>query len=154
MIADSKDRIEATGPDDQSGFTLLEILIVIAIIGTLAVFVAPTLLGQSEQAKRDMAKMQIQKVQGMLDFYRARNGIYPTSEQGLQALVSEPQTEPRPTNYQPGGYVNEDQIVDPWRRPFQYDSPGQRNAYGVDICSLGPDGQQSPDDICNYKSDS
>ena len=136
--------------ENQAGFTLLEILIVVSIIGALAVFVLPTLIGAGEDAKAQLAKMQIQKVEGTLDFYRAQNGIYPSSEQGLVALVREPTGEPAPRNYKPGGYMKSDQLRDPWGSEFIYESPGQNNRFGVDICSLGPDGQRGNDDICNF----
>lgn len=137
--------------NNDAGFTLLEILIVVSIIGTLAVFVLPSLLSSGEDAKAQLTEMQIQKVEGVLDFYRAQNGIYPSSEQGLEALVREPSGDPAPRRYKPGGYIKADQLRDPWGGDFSYESPGQNNRFGVDICSAGPDGQRgSEDDICNF----
>jgi general secretion pathway protein G len=138
----------------QSGFTLIEILIVVTIIGLLMTFVASNLIGQAGAAKRTIAEGQMQKIQDALELYRLQNGTYPTTEQGLQALVRRPSGEPAPRSYPPGGYLKEKQISDPWGSTYKYQAPGRNNAYSFDLSSLGPDGREGGEgenaDIVNW----
>ncbi len=136
------------------GFTLLEILIVVTIIGVLMSVLASRFLGRVGDAKVQLAAVQIDKLAGTIDMYRLDNGSYPTTDQGLDALVSPPTSGPPPRRYQPGGYAKPKDLLDPWNGPLTYQAPGQVNTSGFDLCSLGPDGQpggEGPNaDICNY----
>jgi general secretion pathway protein G len=139
---------------EESGFTLLEILIVVTIIGLLMAFVGNRLIGQAEGAKRTLAGAQLRKIEETLELYRLQNGRYPTTEQGLEALVRRPSGEPVPRSYPPGGYMKDDQIRDPWGATFRYEAPGRNNSYAFDLSSLGPDGREGGDgenaDIVNW----
>ena len=107
------------------GFTLLEIMVVVLIIGMLMALIAPRIFSRFGQAKGDIAKMGVTQLSKQLELYKLDNGQYPTSEQGLDALVHEPTSEPRPRHYPAGGYVNPDSLKDPWQNPYNYDRPGQ-----------------------------
>jgi len=142
----------------EDGFTLLEILIVVTIIGLLMAFVANNFFSRAEDAKNTLAEAQVQKITQALEVYRLDNGRYPTSDQGLDALVREPQSEPAPRRYPPGGYVKLRDIQDPWGGKLQYEAPGRTNTFGFDLCSPGPDGVPAngagdSDDICNYEKE-
>ena len=142
----------------EDGFTLLEILIVVTIIGLLMSVVASQFFGRAEDAKKQLAATQVEKISQAIELYRLDNGRYPTTEQGMEALVREPTTEPAPRRYQPGGYLRSQDIEDPWGGKLQYQAPGTTNPSGFDLCSYGPDGVQSgnaeeSDDICNYEKD-
>jgi len=141
--------------DPESGFTLLEILIVVTIIGLLMGFLANNFIRRADDAKLTLAVGQIKKLAQTLEFYKLDNGRYPTTQQGLQALVSEPSIDPAPRNYQSGGYTDDSQLQDPWGNPLRYETPGKNSNRGFDLCSDGPDGQAGSgggdsDDICNY----
>jgi general secretion pathway protein G len=142
----------------EEGFTLLEILIVVTIIGVLMSIVATRFLGQAQGAKIKMAGMQVEKTASVIEFYRLDNGTYPTTDQGLEALVSPPSSGPQPRRYQPGGYAKDQDLKDPWGGSLVYQAPGRVNSSGFDLCSLGPDGQPGGDgdnsDICNYRQKS
>jgi general secretion pathway protein G len=129
----------------QEGFTFLEIMVVVIIIGLLTTLVASNVIRRGESAKLTIAKSQIQKLAQALELYRLDNGRYPTTEQGLEALVTEPQSEPRPRRYPPGGYVRTGDLHDPWAMPFKYEAPGSHNVHSYDIVSLGPDGVEGGD---------
>ena len=142
----------------EEGFTLIEILIVVSIIGLLMAFVANTFFGRAEEAKITLTEAQIQKLSQTLDLYKLDNGRYPTTDQGLQALVREPTSAPAPRRYQQGGYVKDRDLKDAWSGDFVYEAPGRTNSFGFDLCSPGPDGVagsggQSSDDICNYSAE-
>jgi len=126
----------------QSGFTLIEIMVVILIIGLLALMVVPRLRGVADRAKRTKAQADIQELKQALDRYYLDNGSYPTTDQGLQALVTPPSTGRTPANYEQGGYI-EKLPNDPWGNQYFYQSDG--SAYALK--SFGPDGVQSADDI-------
>ena len=121
------------------GFTLLELLVVMVIIGLLAGIVAPQYFAQLGKSNTKVAKAQIESFGQALDQYRLDVGAYPTTEQGLAALRLAPQQLPR---WQ-GPYLKRDIPVDPWGRPYQYRSPGQHGDY--DMSSLGADGQPGGD---------
>ncbi len=119
-----------------SGFTLIEILVVITIIGAVMAFAANRIFGQGDEAKSRLAKAQLSEMGGKLDLFKLDVGRYPTTSEGLKALLQNPGGM---TNWN-GPYVNkEEQIKDPWSRDFVYTSPGQHGAY--DLVSLGADGK-------------
>lgn len=121
----------------QKGFTLLEILVVVVILGILASLVMPNFLGRTDQARTVAAKHDIQTLLGALKLYKLDNGTYPSTSQGLQALVTKPESDPKPVNWKEA-YV--DQLPkDPWDRPYQYLNPGVHGT--IDIFTLGADGQ-------------
>ena len=126
----------------QDGFTLIEIMVVILIIGLLALMVVPRLRGVADRAKRTKAQADIQELKQALDRYYLDNGSYPTTDQGLQALVSPPSSGRQATNYEQGGYI-EKLPNDPWGNQCFYQSDGSTYA----LKSFGPDGVQSTDDI-------
>ena len=125
----------------RGGFTLIEILVVIAVISLLAALVAPNVFRHVGTAKDAAARSQIEMLGAALDAYRLDNGRYPTTEQGLEALWQEPVAEPRPTNWK-GPYLRKAAPLDPWSHPYVYASPGVVNANGYDLLSLGADGQE------------
>jgi general secretion pathway protein G len=119
-----------------AGFTLVEIMVVVVILGILAVLIVPRVVGRSEEARAAAAKHDISAVMQSLKLYRLDNGRYPTNEQGLQALVTKPQATPVPSNWRP--YV--DKLPrDPWGNPYQYLNPGVHGE--IDVFSFGADGQ-------------
>lgn len=121
------------------GFTLIELMVVVVIIGLLAAVVVPRVVGRGEEAKIAAAKLQIKEIEAALDLYRLDNGFYPTTEQGLRALVERPTTEPIPRNWREGGYMKK-VPVDPWGNPFVYRCPGDHGEY--DLLSMGADGRE------------
>ncbi|MFK7829223.1 MAG: type II secretion system major pseudopilin GspG [Congregibacter sp.] len=121
----------------QSGFSLVEILVVLVIMGLLISIVAPTVLNQADGARVKKVQADFKAIQTALKIYRLDNFLYPSSEQGLEALVSPSQIEPQPRNFKQGGYLS-DVPLDPWGRPYLYLSPGERGE--IDIYSLGADG--------------
>jgi general secretion pathway protein G len=124
--------------DGERGFTLLELLVVLAIIGLLVGLVAPAALRQLGSAKEKIAHQSIERLSSVLDMYKLDVGGYPTTEQGLQALITAPSGVARWS----GPYLKGNKIPeDPWGRPFQYRNPSQRPAHEFDLYSLGPTGQ-------------
>ena len=119
-----------------SGFTLVEIMVVVVILGILAVLIVPRVLGRTDEAKQAAAKHDIATVMQSLKLYKLDNGRYPTNEQGLQALVTKPTSAPSPSNWKP--YL--DKVPkDPWGNTYQYLAPGVHGE--VDVFSLGADSQ-------------
>ena len=127
----------------QSGFTLLEVMVVIVILGILASLVVPNLMGNKEKADRQKVVSDLVALEGALDMYKLDNSRYPTTEQGLQALVSAPSAEPHARNYPEGGYIRR-LPQDPWGNQYQLLSPGQFGK--IDIFSMGMDGEAGTDD--------
>jgi len=124
------------------GFTLIEIMVVIVILGILAGLVLPRFMGRTEEAKKVKAKLQIENLEGALKLYKLDTGTYPTTEQGLEALVQKPATGAVPSNWREGGYLEKGKVpVDPWNRPYVYVSPGIKNK-DFDLKSLGGDGEE------------
>lgn len=123
------------------GFTLLELIVVIAIIATLVSVVAPQVFGNVGAAKVSAAKSQLDAFAIALEAYRLDNDVYPTSEQGLAALRDAPLTGPAPRNWR-GPYLRKVVPADPWGQPYIYTSPGIENPSQFDIYSLGRDGKQ------------
>lgn len=121
----------------QQGFTLIEIIVVVVIIGILATLVAPKFLGRTDDARITKAKADIKALESALELYKLDNYTYPTTDQGLEALVSAPSSEPLPANWKAGGYIKH-LTKDPWQRDYQYLSPGEHGE--VDIYTLGADG--------------
>jgi general secretion pathway protein G len=132
---------------DQAGFTLLEILVVIAILGLLIGLVAPAALRQLGGARLSVAKQSIERIGSVLDMYKLDIGSYPTTDQGLRALVE------RPTGMASwnGPYVKGDVPVDPWNHAYTYRNPSSRSGHDYDLCSAGPSGNAAggTDTICN-----
>lgn len=124
---------------DQRGFTLIEIMVVIVILGVLAALIAPKVLGRPDEARITAAKQDIAAIQQALKLYKLDNFRYPSTEQGLLALVKKPTTQPVPENWSSGGYL-ERMPKDPWGRPYQYLQPGINGE--IDIICLGADGEQ------------
>ena len=150
---------KASGDLHKAGFTLIEIMAVVLIIGLLTAVVGTAIFGQIDRARVTTAKTQMKQIEAALDFYRMDNGRYPTTEQGLDALVHEPSTEPVPREYRPEGYLQGGKVPrDPWGAPYEYQAPGQRNTYGFDIWSFGADGQPGGKgvdaDVGNWAEDS
>ena len=131
------------------GFTLIEIMLVVIILTTLAAMVVPRLTGRSEKAKVAVAKADIEShLATALKLYELDNGNFPTSTQGLQALLEQPTTSPVPENWN-GPYIDK-APVDPWGRPYIYVSPGDHNL-DYDLSSKGKDDKKEDDDIVNWK---
>jgi general secretion pathway protein G len=133
------------------GFTLIEVLVVVAILGILAAIVVPRIMDRPDEAKRVAAKADIGAIVQALKLYRLDNGNYPTTDQGLGALVQKPATNPVPGNWKQGGYL-ERLPKDPWASDYQYLSPGVKGE--IDVYSLGADrargGEGSGADIGNW----
>lgn len=124
------------------GFTLIEIMVVIVILGILAGLVLPRFMGRTEEAKKVKAKLQIENLEGALKLYKLDTGMYPTTEQGLEALVQKPATGTVPSNWREGGYLEKGKVpLDPWNRPYVYVAPGVKNK-DFDLKSLGGDGEE------------
>lgn len=138
-------------PRRQSGFTLLEIMVVIFIIGLLVAIVAPNVLSNQDDAMQQKARADIATLEQALDMYRLDNYRYPTTEQGLSALTSPPTLAPLADNYRADGYVRR-LPEDPWGNSYQYRSPGEHGS--IDIHSLGadakPGGEGLDADIGNW----
>ncbi len=122
-----------------AGFTLIEIMIVVVIIGMLSALVGPRLIGQSDEAKIKTTKIQISQLEQVLGLFQLDNGFFPTTEQGLSALVKAPTLPPEPMNYKQGGYMKK-VPKDAWGREFIYICPGQHGDF--DIISYGSDGAE------------
>ena len=120
------------------GFTLIEIMVVVVIMGILAALIVPKLMGRTDDARIMAARQDISTLMQALKLYKLDNQRYPTAEQGLQALVSKPVTGPEANGWKAGGYL-EKLPKDPWGNPYQYLSPGIKG--DIDVFSLGADGQ-------------
>lgn len=120
------------------GFTLIEIMVVMVILGIMAALVVPKLMGRADDARITAAKVDIATIMQALQAYRLDNQHYPSTEQGLQALVTKPTSGPKSNGWKSGGYVPR-LPKDPWGNPYQYLSPGIKG--DVDVISLGQDGQ-------------
>ena len=124
------------------GFTLIEIMVVMVILGLLVAIVAPNIMGRSDQAKVTVAETQLSNIANALDLYRLDNSHYPSTQQGLEALVSKPSGSPEPKNWNSDGYLKS-VPEDPWGSEYQYVSPGTAGPY--DLYSYGSDGQEGGD---------
>ena len=147
--------LRAATPRAQSGFTLIEIMVVVVILGILAALVVPQIISRPDEARVAKARQDIRAVESALKLYRLDNFQYPTTEQGLAALVDKPTTQPEPRNWKSGGYL--DRIpTDPWGNVYHYRNPGEHGE--IDVYTLGrdgrPDGEESDADIGNWALDS
>jgi len=122
----------------QGGFSLLEIMVVVVIIGILVAAIAPNLFGETERARLTRVKVDISALEDALERYKMENFTYPTTDQGLEGLVSKSNLPPEPKHFKQGGYVRRLQ-KDPWGNEYQYISPGQTGAF--DLFTLGADGE-------------
>jgi general secretion pathway protein G len=122
-------------PSARTGFSLIELLLVLVILAILMGVVATKFTGKTDDARKTAAKTQINNFGVALDAFEIENGRYPTSDEGLQAVQS---------------YLKSDVPLDPWKNPYVYRSPGTNNPEGYDVYSLGPDGREGTDDIGNW----
>ena len=135
----------------QTGFTLIEVMVVVVILAILAAIVVPRILQRPEQARIVAAKQDIESIENALSLYKLDNGFYPTTSQGIQALVTKPDSPPVPENWAPGGYLKK-LPVDPWNNPYHYMHPGQHGE--IDIWSNGPPGGDEKGVVGNWQSKS
>ena len=124
----------------EDGFTLVELLVVLAILGLLVALAAPRVMKYLGSAKSDTAHIQIEKLSGVLDLYRLEVGQYPTEEEGLRALVEKPA---QASNWSGPYLKNAESLTDPWGAPYLYHSPGQHGEF--DLYTLGADGKEGGD---------
>lgn len=131
--------VKRKGP--QRGFTLIEIMVVIVILGILAGLIVPRIMGRPEEARRTKAALTLRSLDSALKLYKLDNGVYPSTEQGLEALVRKPQTGNIPRNWREGGYLEGNRVPkDPWGNDFVYIYPGEHGDF--DLSSYGRDGQK------------
>lgn len=124
----------------QVGFTLIELMVVIIILGVLAGLIIPRVMGRPDEARQVKAKMQIESLESALKLYKLDNGNYPSTEQGMKALVEAPTAGTLPRNWRVGGYLEKGKVPkDPWNNEFIYVSPGSHGDF--DLTSLGADGE-------------
>jgi general secretion pathway protein G len=136
----------------RAGITLIEMLVVMTIIALFAALVGPSIFKHSDTARITAARAQIHNFMTALGAYKLDTGTFPTSEQGLQALITQPTTPPVPTTWK-GPYLDPPVLrQDPWRHPYYYKNPGTRNPSGYDLYSAGPNGiEGDEDDIGNWQ---
>ena len=133
----------------RKAFTLIELLLVVIIIGVLAAIMLPSFSGRSEEARKTRAKTEIESTIGLaLDMFEADTGSYPTTQQGLSALIQKPE---QTANWR-GPYIKKtNSFRDPWKQKYDYQFPGRHNTFSYDLISPGPDGQSgTDDDITNF----
>ena len=141
---------------NERGFTLIELMVVIVILGILAGLIVPRIMGRPDEARRAKARIQIESLETALKLYRLDNGNYPSTEQGLQALVEPPAAGALAKNWRQGGYLEKNKVPkDPWDNDFVYISPGAHGDY--DLTSRGadgaPDGEGKNKDINSWDSE-
>ncbi|MFN7098450.1 MAG: type II secretion system major pseudopilin GspG [Gammaproteobacteria bacterium] len=132
-----------------NGFTLIEVMVVVVILGILAAIIVPKIMSRPDQAKIVKAQQDVTAIQSALDLYKLDNGFHPTTDQGLQALVTKPDSDPVPQSWKSGGYL-QTLPIDPWGKPYQYLNPGEHG--DVDIFSYGPTGKAGANEIGNWNS--
>lgn len=148
-------RVEASSVHGaERGFTFIEIMVVVAILAILAALVVPRVMGRTDDAKRTAAKVQIRNIEGALQLYKLDTSLYPTTEQGLKALVEKPTVGVIPRNWKAGGYLDKVPL-DPWGTPYKYVSPSLKGDF--EIISLGVDGEPGGEgknaDMTNWNMD-
>jgi general secretion pathway protein G len=141
--------VRSTASFATRGFTLVELLLVLTILGILAAIVVPKFTGRTEQARITAAQSQIATFSTALDAFEIDNGYYPKGRNGLEELV----VQPRNSQNWRGPYLSKSEIpLDPWNRPYVYECPGKQNPSAYDISSMGPDGREgNDDDITNWQ---
>lgn len=144
VLSDRSAFVPGKGAEREKGMTLIEIIIVIALIGTLMTYMVTNLIGTSEEAKVDQTKLAMGVIEQSLQMYRIHNQRYPTSDQGLQALVNDPGAE----SWR-GPYIEQNKLKDPWGKKFKYESDGQK----YKIVSGGPDMQFGTGDDITHPED-
>ena len=140
----------------EHGFTLIELMVVIVILGILAGLIIPRIMGRPDEARRAKARIQMESIETSLKLYKLDNGSYPRTEQGLKALVEAPTSSPIAKNWRQGGYLERGKVPkDPWGNDYVYLSPGAHGEY--DLISYGADGEAGGDgankDINSWESD-
>lgn len=131
----------------EKGFTLIELMVVIVILGILATFLIPKIMSRPDEARIIKAKNDIKAIESALKLYKLDNGFYPTTEQGLEALIKKPDSEPIPQNWKSGGYLDSNNTpLDPWGHKYIYRSPGE-DGRDYDIISYGADGKEGGDGV-------
>jgi general secretion pathway protein G len=148
-----------TGRHTRRGFTLIEIMAVVLIIGLLSTIVGAAIFQQVDKGRVTTAKAQISSLESVLELYRMDNGRFPTTEQGLEALVRRTAIEPTPRNFPTGGYLKGGRVpLDPWGESYLYQKPGPNNPASYDLWSYGADGAPGGDgvdaDIGNWTDES
>ncbi|MBX3709951.1 MAG: type II secretion system major pseudopilin GspG [Gammaproteobacteria bacterium] len=128
-----------------AGFTLIEVMVVVVILGILAAIIVPKIMSRPEQARIVKVKQDITAIQSALDLYKLDNGFYPTTDQGLQALVTKPSIPPVPRDWKTEGYL-QDLPNDPWGQAYQYMNDNEK----VRIFSYGPKGREANSEIGNW----
>ncbi len=137
---------KAHSKNRQAGFTLIELMVVIIILGVLAGLIIPRVMGRPDEARQAKAKIQMEAMESALKLYKLDNGNYPTSEQGLKALVEAPTVGTLPRNWREGGYLDKPRIPkDPWGNEFIYLFPGSHSDF--DLICLGADGEPGGDGV-------
>ncbi|MBF0424045.1 MAG: type II secretion system major pseudopilin GspG [Magnetococcales bacterium] len=125
---------------DVGGFTLIEIMVVLVILAVLATLVAPRIMDRPDQARMVKAKQEIRILENALNLYKLDNYVYPSTDQGLEALVKKPRGQPEAPNWKEGGYIAR-MPLDPWKRPYQYLQPGTHGGT-FDLFTYGADGRE------------
>lgn len=140
-----KNRLQSIHYRRTSGFTLIEVMVVVVILGILAAIIVPKIMSRPEQARIVKVKQDILALQSALDLYKLDNGMYPSTDQGLQALVTKPTTQPVPRNWKSDGYL-QDVPQDPWGEAYQYINDSEK----LKIFSFGPKGRDGNSEIGNW----
>ncbi len=131
-----------------AGFTLIEVMVVVVILGILAALIVPKIMSRPEQARIVKVKQDLLAIQSALDLYKLDNGMYPTTDQGLQALIKKPTSSPIPQNWKSDGYLQQ-LPVDPWGQEYQYSNDNEK----LRIYSFGPKGKDGNSEIGNWNTD-
>lgn len=135
-------------PKKALGFTLVEVMVVVVILGILAAIIVPKIMSRPEQARLVKVKEDIIAIQSALDLYKLDNGYYPTTDQGLEALVNKPSNDPIPRNWKADGYLQQ-LPIDPWGSAYQYINDDEK----IRIFSYGPKGKEGQSEIGNWNLD-
>ena len=140
----------------QRGFTLIELMVVIVILGVLAGLIIPKIMGRPEEARRMKARIQMESIETALKLYKLDNGAYPSTEQGLQALVQPPEVGELSRQWRQGGYLDKGKVPkDPWDNDYVYLAPGVNNPYDFDLVSYAadrqPGGEGDNTDVNNWE---